>query len=300
MNAKYARQVFAAAIAGAFLAFLLLCIKLCAWWYTGSVSMLAALVDSLVDIAASLTNLLIVRYAVQPPDAEHTFGHGKAESLAVLAQSIFICSSAFFLFFAGFHHFTSPQVLKEPLVGVVVTLISLLSTIVLVVFQRRIIRRTQSQAIRADMLHYQSDIVMNSVIFLAIALSWYGFYRADALCALYVGIWILYSSGRMAYEAIQALLDRSLPPKEYQLIIDVISMWPGICGAHDIRTRQVGPIRFIQLHLEMDDQLSLYEAHKIVDQIEKALLDTFPSSDVLIHQDPHSVVDKQRQGTFGK
>ncbi|VFP78417.1 Ferrous-iron efflux pump FieF [Candidatus Erwinia haradaeae] len=300
MSAKYVRQVFSAAIAGMVLSFLLLFIKLYAWWHTESMCMLAALVDSLVDVIASMTNLLIIRYAVQPPDAKHAFGHGKAESLAVLAQSMLISGSALFLFLSGLRNLTSPQELKAPLVEVLVILIALFSTLALVMFQRWVIRRTESQAIRADMLHYQSDIVMNGVILLAITFSWYGFYRADAFCALYVGIWILYSALCMAYEAIQVLLDRSLPPREHQLIIDMISVWPGIRGAHDIRTRQSGPTRFIQLHLEMDDQLSLCEAHKIVNQIEKALLDIFPSSDVLIHQDPRSVVDKERQGTFGK
>jgi len=96
MNANYARLVNAAALAATALASMLLIIKIFAWWYTGSVSVLAALVDSLVDIAASLTNLFVVRYSLQPADAEHTFGHGKAESLAALAQSMFISGSSLF------------------------------------------------------------------------------------------------------------------------------------------------------------------------------------------------------------
>ncbi|HBH64959.1 MAG TPA: divalent metal cation transporter FieF, partial [Erwinia persicina] len=117
MNANYARLVNSAALAATTLASLLLIIKIFAWWYTGSVSVLAALVDSLVDIAASLTNLLVVRYALQPADAEHTFGHGKAESLAALAQSMFISGSALFLFLTGLQHLASPEPMKAPLVG---------------------------------------------------------------------------------------------------------------------------------------------------------------------------------------
>ncbi|VFP83935.1 Ferrous-iron efflux pump FieF [Candidatus Erwinia haradaeae] len=297
MHIKYTRKVFTAAIAATMLAFFLLIMKICAWWYTGSVSVLAALVDSLVDIAASLTNLLVVRYAMQPADAEHTFGHGKAESLAVLAQSMFICGSAIFLFLTGLQNIVSPQELKAPLVLIVVTVISLLSTLVLVTFQRWIVHQTQSQSIRADMLHYQSDVVMNSAILLAIALSWYGFYWADAFCALNIGLWILYSAWRMAHEAIQILLDRALPIAEHQAIVNIVSAWPGIRGAHDIRTRQSGPTRFIQFHLEMDDELPLLAAHTLSDQIEQALLDKFPGSDVLIHQDPCSVVAQEHKGT---
>lgn len=298
MNANYARLVNSAALAATTLASLLLIIKIFAWWYTGSVSVLAALVDSLVDIAASLTNLLVVRYALQPADAEHTFGHGKAESLAALAQSMFISGSALFLFLTGLQHLASPEPMKAPLVGMVVTLIALISTLVLVTFQRWVVRHTRSQAIRADMLHYQSDVVMNGAILLALALSWYSYHRADALFALGIGVWILYSALRMGYDAVQALLDRALPADEHQAIMDIVAGWPGVRGAHDIRTRQSGPTRFIQLHLEMDDELPLHQAHQLAEQVEQALLHRFPGSDVIIHQDPCSVVPEGRKGNF--
>lgn len=125
MDPSYAKLVNRAALAATTLATLLLIVKIFAWWLTGSVSMLAALVDSLVDIAASLTNLLVVRYSLQPADADHTFGHGKAESLAALAQSMFISGSALFLFLTGIQHLASPNILRAPLVGIVVTVVAL-------------------------------------------------------------------------------------------------------------------------------------------------------------------------------
>lgn len=298
MNASYARLVNTAALAATVLACALLIVKIFAWWYTGSVSILAALVDSLVDIAASLTNLLVVRYSVQPPDAEHTFGHGKAESLAALAQSMFISGSALFLFLTGIQSLAKPQVLHAPLVGIIVTIIALISTLLLVAFQRWVVRHTRSQAIRADMLHYQSDIVMNGAILIALALGWYGFHRADALFALGIGVWILFNALRMGYEAVQGLLDRALPDSERQMIISLLNTWPGIRGAHELRTRQAGPTKFIQLHLEMDDHLPLFQAHQIADEIELALLKKFPGSDVIIHQDPCSTVSPEKQGFF--
>ena len=298
MNQRYARLVNAAALAATVLASLLLIIKIFAWWHTGSVSVLAALVDSLVDIAASLTNLLVVRYSLQPADAEHTFGHGKAESLAALAQSMFISGSALFLFLTGFQHLVTPEPMTSPQVGIIVALIALFSTLLLVTFQRWVVRHTHSQAIRADMLHYQSDVVMNGAILLSLALSWYGFHRADALFALGIGVWILYSALRMGYEAVQALLDRALPETEHQAMLAIVAGWPGVRGAHDLRTRQSGPTRFIQLHLEMDDHLPLLQAHHIADQLEQALLRRFPGSDVIIHLDPCSVVPEGRQGNF--
>ncbi|MEN4981027.1 CDF family cation-efflux transporter FieF [Erwinia billingiae] len=294
MDQHYARLVNRAALAATMLASVLLLVKIFAWWYTGSVSLLAALVDSLVDIAASLTNLFVVRYSLQPADREHTFGHGKAESLAALAQSMFISGSALFLFLTGLQHLATPNEMRGPLIGIVVTLIALFSTLVLVNFQRWVVKRTRSVAIRADMLHYQSDVIMNGAILLALGLSWYGFKRADALFALGIGVWILTSALRMGYDAVQALLDRALPDEDRQTIIDIATNWPGVQGAHDIRTRQSGPTRFIQLHLEMDDNLPLYQAHKMAEDVEKALLSRFPGSDVIIHQDPCSVVPAER------
>lgn len=141
MQQQYARLVKSAALAATVLAATLLLIKIVAWYITGSVSVLAALVDSLVDIAASLTNLLVVRYSLQPADQEHTFGHGKAESLAALAQSMFISGSALFLFLTGFQHLYSPQTMREPGVGIAVTLVALLSTLMLVTYQRWVVRK---------------------------------------------------------------------------------------------------------------------------------------------------------------
>ncbi|WP_058913681.1 CDF family cation-efflux transporter FieF [Entomohabitans teleogrylli] len=293
MDQQYGRLVKRAAVAATTVATLLLLIKIFAWWLTGSVSILAALVDSLVDIAASLTNLLVVRYSLQPADKEHAFGHGKAESLAALAQSMFISGSALFLFLTSIQHLARPEPMNQPGVGIIVTIIALLSTVVLVTFQRWVVRKTRSQAVRADMLHYQSDVMMNGAILIALALSWYGWHRADSIFALGIGIYILYSALRMAYEAIQSLLDRALPDEERQAIVDIATTWPGVCGAHDIRTRQSGPTRFIQIHLEMDDGLPLVQAHQIAEQVEQAILQRFPGSDVIIHQDPSSVVPER-------
>jgi ferrous-iron efflux pump FieF len=295
MNQQYGRLVSRAAVAATVMASLLLLIKIFAWWYTGSVSILASLVDSLVDIGASLTNLLVVRYSLQPADEEHTFGHGKAESLAALAQSMFICGSALFLVLTGIQHLAQPVPMNQPQVGIIVTVVALVSTLMLVTFQRWVVRRTGSQAVRADMLHYQSDVMMNGAILIALGLAWFGWHRADSLFALGIGIYILYSALRMGYEAVQSLLDRALPEEELQAIEEIVHSCPGIRGAHDFRTRQSGPTRFIQLHLEMDDRLPLVEAHRLADRVEQAILQRFPGSDVIIHQDPCSVVPEPQR-----
>jgi ferrous-iron efflux pump FieF len=296
MDHQYARLVKTAALCATVVASFLLAIKIIAWLQTDSVSILAALIDSLVDIAASLTNLLVIRYSLQPADDEHTFGHGKAESLAALAQSMFISGSALFLFLTGFQHLISPEPLRDLGIGIWVTVFSLVTTVLLVSFQRWVVRKTHSQAIRADMLHYQSDVLMNSAILIALALSSYGLIWADAVFALGIGVYILYTALKMGYEAVQSLLDRALPDEERQEIIDIIVAWPGLRGAHQLRTRQSGPTRFIQVHIEMDDNLPLVSAHLLAEQVEKAILHRFPGADIIIHQDPCSVVPKEQQG----
>ncbi|MBA0206388.1 CDF family cation-efflux transporter FieF [Pectobacterium aroidearum] len=296
MNPHYARLVTLAAVSATAVALVLFIMKVFAWWHTGSVSLLASLVDSLVDIAASLVNLLVVRYSLQPADTEHAFGHGKAESLAALAQSMFISGSALFLILTGLQHSLEPQTLHAPEVGMWVTLIALVATLLLVSFQRWVVKRTHSQAVRADMLHYQSDLLMNGAILVALALSWKGITRADSLFALGIGGYILYSALRMGYDAVQSLLDRALPDDEHRAIAEVIVNWSGIRGAHALRTRRSGPTRFIQLHLEMDDALPLVQAHQIADDLEQALLKRFPGADIIIHQDPVSAVPENQRG----
>lgn len=290
MKQEYARLVTMAAWTATIVATLLLIVKVAAWWVTGSVSLLASLIDSMLDIAASLVNLVVVRYSLQPADREHTFGHGKAESLAALAQAMFISGSAVFLILSGIERFFRPHALQSPEYGVYVSLFAIAVTLGLVTFQKQVVKKTGSQAIAADSLHYQSDLYMNAAIMLALGLSWFGITQADAVFAVGIGVFILYSAFKMVQEAIQTLLDRKLPDDELKAIRQCCLNVKGVLGVHQLRTRMSGPTRFIQLHLELEDNMPLLEAHRISDQVEDKLLELFPQSDVLIHQDPYSVV----------
>lgn len=289
-KSDYSKLVTTAAWLAAGVATLLLIVKVSAWWVTGSVSLLASLIDSLLDIAASVVNLIVVRYSLQPADKEHSFGHGKAESLAALAQAMFISGSACFLILNGVDRFFRPHELHSPELGVYVSMFAILVTGGLVAFQKHVVKRTGSQAIAADSLHYQSDLYMNAAIIVALGLSWYGIGQADAVFAIGIGIFILSSAIRMVYTAVQSLLDRQLPDEEIEDIHLITCSVKGVLGAHQIRTRMSGPVRFIQLHLELDDHMPLIEAHRISDEVEQKLLERFPEGDILIHQDPISVV----------
>ncbi|MGF1763541.1 CDF family cation-efflux transporter FieF [Aliivibrio kagoshimensis] len=292
MSDKYARLVNMAAWLATIVATILMLVKLATWWVTGSVSLLASLIDSMLDIAASVTNLLVIRYALQPADEEHTFGHGKAESLAALAQAMFISGSACFLLLNGFERLFRPHEVNSPELGVAVSLFAIVLTSGLITVQKWVVKRTGSQAIAADSLHYQSDLLMNAAIMIALLLSWFGWSHADAVFALLIGIYILYSAFRMAFEAIQSLLDRQLPEEELLQIREITLSIEHVHGVHQLRTRLAGPVRFIQLHLELDDELKLIDAHQIADNVEDALMEAFPYSDIMIHQDPKSVVLK--------
>ncbi|SHO58399.1 CDF family cation-efflux transporter FieF [Vibrio quintilis] len=290
MNKEYVRLVSLAAWGATCVAVVLLVMKVMAWWLTGSVSLLASLIDSLLDIAASVVNLIVVRYALQPADREHTFGHGKAESLAALAQAMFVSGSACFLILNGIDRFFRPHELQSPEFGIYVSVIALIITFGLVLFQKYVVRKTGSQAIAADSLHYQSDLWMNAVIILALGLSWLGLGQADSVFAIGIGVFILVSAFKIVYGAIQTLLDRKLPDEEIAQIRQLSLSVDGVLGLHGVRTRMSGPVRFIQLHLELDDHLPLIDAHGISDQVEALLVKHFPGADVLVHHDPYSVV----------
>ena len=293
-TASYSRWVTLAGLASTATAGILILAKLVAWLMTGSSSLLASLTDSLMDISASLINLFALRYSLTPADHDHSFGHGKAESLASLAQAAFITGSALVLVMNGISRLINPEPLKNLDIGLWVTVGSLALTLVLVAFQSLVVQKTQSQAIRADRLHYQSDVLFNIGVLLALGCSWYGWLWADGLFAILLGLFILKGALEIGYEAVQTLLDRLLPDGERAQIVELVKSVPGVHGIHDLRTRQAGPLRFIQLHMELDDTLPLMRAHDLADQAETLILDKYPGADVIIHMDPISMVGHER------
>ncbi|MDO9945746.1 cation diffusion facilitator family transporter [Glaesserella parasuis] len=295
MEKQYNQYVKRAANFAVIVAATLIIAKAFAWWQTGSMAILAAMTDSLVDLFASLTNMLVLRFALQPADDDHTFGHGKAESLAALAQSAFITGSATFLLLQGIQRLTEPQLVQSSELGVAISLFSIVLTAALVWYQKKVVKLTQSPAIEADSLHYQTDLYMNAAILVAMILNIYGVIYADALFAIGIALYILFNASKMCWEAVQSLLDKALPQEEVDQIWAIALQHPRIIGIHDVKTRRAGAIRFIQLHLELDDHLPLVVAHDITDSLEQKILAVFPHSEVIIHQEPTTIV-KQENG----
>jgi ferrous-iron efflux pump FieF len=269
---------------------LLIAVKFAAWLETGSVALLSSLVDSLLDIAASLVNLVAVRHAMSPADREHRFGHGKAEPLAVLGQSAFITGSAMLLLAEAVRRLISPVRIENPPAGIAVMIFSIVVTIGLVLYQRHVVRRTGSIAITADELHYRSDVVLNLSVIAALVLgSTLDLPILDPLFGAAIGIWIVYSAVRLARLSLIQLMDHELPDDEREKIRAIAQSHPDVVAAHDLRTRAAGPTAFIQIHIEMDGTLNLVRAHEISDEVEAELRAAYPNAQVIIHQDPEGV-----------
>ncbi|MCH2157328.1 MAG: cation diffusion facilitator family transporter [Oleiphilaceae bacterium] len=270
----------------------LLLLKIFAWFSTGSVGVLASLVDSLLDLLASLLNMFAIRYAMTPADNEHRFGHGKAESLAGLGQALFISGSALFLIVFSIERLVNPTELHAIDIGSIVIGASIAITFVLVAFQRYVANKTGSLAIKADSLHYASDLFSNAGVLVGLVLYQQGIINADPIIALIIGIYILKSAYDIGDEAIHHLLDHELSQEEQDRIIEIAKKPPEIIDVHDLRTRQSGRTKIVQLHLVMDGLTSLMQAHAIADEVEDALKNEFIDIDVLIHLDPDSEIQE--------
>lgn len=265
-------------------------VKLIAWLLTDSVSLLSSLLDSLLDAAASLVNLLAVRQALVPADREHRFGHGKAEPLASLGQAAFIAGSAVLLIIQALHHILTPQPVSNTGIGIAVMAFAIAVTLVLVVYQRSVVRRTGSLVVRADEFHYRTDLVLNgSVLVSLLATRWLGWVYLDPLFGGAIGFWIVYGAWEVGKTATVQLMDRELPDEARARIRAIALAHPQVRAAHDLRTRTAGPNAFIQIHVEMDGKLTLEEAHRISDAVEAEILAAFPQAEVMIHQDPEGI-----------
>ena len=264
--------------------------KLGAWLATDSVSILSSLADSVMDVLASLINLFAVRQALQPPDREHRFGHGKAEPLAGLGQALFISASAIFLIVEAVGRILEPEPIARAPVGIGVMVFAIIVTTALVTYQRRVVRLTGSTAIRADALHYASDILMNIGVIAALALAMtVGWGLADPIIALVIAAVIIHAAVRVARSAIQQLMDREFPEQDRERIRQIVLEHPDVRNCHDLRTRRSGIDSFIQVHVEMDSSLTLLRAHEISDDVEARIRKVFPHAEVLIHADPEGI-----------
>lgn len=265
----------------------LIILKLIAWIETDSVSLLSSLVDSVMDILASLINFGAIYYSLQPPDKEHRFGHGKVEYIAGLGQVIFIFATASVVMIEAIRRFFHPVPLTHEWMGMGVMGISLVVTLGMVWFQRYVIRRTGSTTVKADAFHYLTDILANAAVLVSFVLAMgLGWLWADPVIAIGVSLYIFHGAWKLGRQSFDNLMDREFSDEERQRIKDVVTGQAGVKGMHEMKTRHSGILAFIQFHIDVDGKLPLSEAHEITEAVEKSVQELFPHAEVLIHTDP--------------
>jgi cation diffusion facilitator family transporter len=270
----------------------LIIVKAAAWWMSGSVALLASLADSGLDLAASLFTFFAVRYAAAPPDAEHRYGHGKAEAFASLVQAGLVFASAALVGREAIVRLIDPRPLREEPLVLAVMAVSVLLTAGLVLAQTRVLRRTSSVAVSGDRAHYLADLGGNGVVIVGVLGAWLlGWSAADAVAGLLVAGWLVYGAVEVLRQSADQLMDHELPAAERAELVSVATNDPRVLGVHEVRTRAAGPTIHIQMHMDLDPGLSLEAAHDIVTAAEERIHLAFPNADILIHPDPEGLAE---------
>ena len=286
MTNQYQFWVNLAAKFAIFSAALLLLIKLYAWWSTDASVMLASATDSLVDLFASAANVLMLKVALSPPDENHNYGHGKAESLAGLLQAAFVAGSAVLLLVNGIEHIAAPKPIQQASIAIWVTVFSLAMTILLVTVQHITIRKTESVAIKADSLHYKGDILLNLSVLAALLLAEYVTPTADGIFTCLVASYLLINGVVIAKQSIDQLMDKTIAETELQQVKQAIRQHPEVIGYRNLKARKSGAVSFIQVDLELADHLTLLTAHDIGLQVEEHIHQVIDNAEVIIHHEP--------------
>jgi ferrous-iron efflux pump FieF len=275
-----------AAVLSICVAAILIVMKGIAWADSDSSSVLASFADSSLDIIVSLINFFAIRFAFAPADKEHPFGHGKAESLAALMQSAFIAGSAFVLLLHAGERLIHQQEVQSLGTATSVMAVSLVLTVLLVLYQRWVYSLTGSLAVKADSAHYVGDILANGAVIIALFAAQVGIIWLDPVVALLIVVTLLKSAYDIAKESLNMLMDHALDPEVTVKIKSLVKENKHILGCHDIKTRQSGNVQFIQLHLDFPADVPLHIAHDAGEWLVAELVREYPRSDVLIHHDP--------------
>ena len=265
----------------------LIALKAFALGASGSVSILASLTDSTLDLVASLATFYAVRWAAAPPDAEHHYGHGKGEAMSALVQAGLIFASAVFIGWEAIHRMFDPRPVGAGGWAVAVMIVSIGLTAGLVWLQTRAVQQTGSIAVEGDRSHYAADLAANVVVLVGvISGTWLRAPGLDASAGLIVAIWLFWGAFALLKQAADHLLDRSASEADQIAVTTAVLADPRITGVHALRTRMAGSTVMIQMHVDLDPALTLEAAHAIVEEAEARIHAAVPDADVLIHPDP--------------
>ena len=291
--AARARLTRSAALASIVTAMFLAGLKLWAVWRTDSTAMLGSLADTSLDLVASIATLIGVWIAATPADEEHRFGHGKAEALAAMFQVVLISISALGLAWRAIAQWLAGGRVAAANEGIAVSLAALAATFALLWWQRRVIRQTGSLAIKTDNVHYKSDLFLNIGVIAALVLDRHlGVAGADPLFGLGIAIWLAWGAWRASSEAIDHLMDREWSDERREQFLAVLARHPELRGVHDLRTRTSGSHDFAQFHAMVAPDMTVAEAHRVMDELEERIEREFPGVEVLIHPDPEGLINE--------
>lgn len=268
-------------------AVVLIAMKAFALGASGSVSILATLADSVLDLAASLTTFFAVRWAAAPPDEDHRYGHGKGEALAALVQAGLVFASALFIGWEGVQRIFDPRPVTAGGWTVAIMVVAIAITAWLVWMQTRALKKTESLAVAGDRAHYAADLAANAVVLIGVISG--AFLNApglDAAAGIVVAVWLFWGATGMLKAAADHLLDRAVPEADRAAITQAVLADPRVSGVHQLRTRMAGQVMMIQMHVDLDPDLTLDAAHAIVVEAENRVLSQYPAADILIHADP--------------
>ena len=283
-----------AALASVAVALLLLGLKSWAAYSTASMAMLGSLADTGLDLIASLVTLAGVRIAAAPADSDHRFGHGKAEALVALVQIVLITVSAGWIGYRSVQRLMAGAETGAAELGIGVSLVAMGATLLLIFYQRYVVARTGSVAIATDRVHYQSDLLLNGSVIVALVLEQYlDWVGADAVFGLVIAAWLLFGAWRASSRAIDQLMDREWPEDQRAAFVAAAAEHPELDGLHDLRTRTSGSNHFVQFHVWVPGDWTVRHAHDQLDVVEEALQRRFPGTEILIHLDPDGHTDRE-------
>ncbi|MBK6468289.1 MAG: cation diffusion facilitator family transporter [Rhodobacter sp.] len=288
MTDESTRLTLSAGLASVAVATVLVGLKLWALAATGALSIAASLTDSALDLMMSLGATAALIYAARPADDDHAFGHSSAEDLAALAQAVFILVSALVIGWSASGRLLGeapPQLADEGL-GMAVMSVSILLTLGLLWWQGRVARVTGSRVIAADRLHYLGDLLpgLGAIVALWASSRW-GLAQVDSVVALAAAGVMVFGAVHIGKGAWDALMDRRADPEVIAGIAAIAAGWPGVHGFHDLKTRTAGRRIFVHLHIELDGDQPLREAHAVGASLRRAILAAYPQADVIIHKD---------------
>ncbi|WP_051651161.1 cation diffusion facilitator family transporter [Brevundimonas bacteroides] len=265
----------------------LIALKTFALGASGSVSILASLADSALDLAASLTTFYAVRWAARPSDHTHRHGHGKAEAMAALVQAGLILASSVFIGWEALARMFDPRPVTGGIWAIGVVVISMLLTATLVWLQTRSLKAQGSMAVQADRAHYAADLAANAVVLIGVVSgAFLGAPGLDAAAGLVVAVWLAWGAFGLIKDSGGQLLDREASDADRVALTNAVLADPRVGGVHQLRTRMSGTRLIAQMHIDLDRSLPFEDAHAIVVEAERRIGAAFPDADVLIHADP--------------